>query len=56
MKIVDYTELPLGTKIDDGEIYLCPHCGKSGLAEKVYDQTYFTHLLEWQFNERGPSP
>jgi hypothetical protein len=27
-----------------------------GLAEKVYDKTYFTHRLEWTFNERGPFP
>jgi hypothetical protein len=42
---MDYTQLELGTKIDDGVIEVCPQCGKRGLA--VYDpaihKAYYTH-------------
>jgi hypothetical protein len=39
----DYTYLPLGTKIDSGEIQVCPHCAKHGLLEVVNGNRWFTH-------------
>ncbi len=53
MRIDDYTQLPLGTKIDNGEIKTCPHCGKAGLAEQASGKMFFTHLQACGFNERG---
>jgi len=44
MRTDNYTQLPLGTSIDDGEIKVCPHCGKRGLAELRPDRELkFTH-------------
>ena len=31
-KPIDYTAMPLGTKIHGHEIELCPKCGRNGLA------------------------
>jgi hypothetical protein len=33
MRIDDYEHMPIGTKVDGGEIAKCTQCGKPGLAE-----------------------
>ena len=53
MRIEDYTNLPPGTRIDNGVIETCPHCGKLGLAETVTGNTYFTHKQWAGLNEEG---
>lgn len=53
MKTTDYASMPLGTKIDNGEIQTCPVCEKAGLAEKVGAITYFTHFHTVGFNDKG---
>jgi hypothetical protein len=53
MKIDDYTRLPIGTKIDNGEIQTCPHCGKLGLLEEVDGKKWFTHSQARGFNSKG---
>jgi hypothetical protein len=30
--MTDYTQLPLGTKIDDGVAEICPHCQRVGVT------------------------
>lgn len=42
----DYTVMPLGARIDDGEIKVCPECGRRGLAVDDLDvhKTYYTHV------------
>jgi hypothetical protein len=39
----DYTRLPIGTKIDDGEIQECPYCGRAGMVMVVGGKTYYNH-------------
>ena len=51
MKTDDYTCLPVGTRIDNGEIKVCPYCGKNALAEIVNDSTFFTHSQSVGFDE-----
>ena len=53
MRKDDYTRLPLGTKIDDGEITKCPYCGRNGLADTANGKTFYTHFQEVGFNEMG---
>ena len=53
MRVVDYSNLPLGTLIDNGEIKTCFYCGKAGLAEEVSGKTFYTHYQSVGFNERG---
>lgn len=42
----DYTLLPIGTKIGQGEIKICPLCKKAGLAKQVDKVLFFRHA-EW---------
>lgn len=53
MRITDYKSLSVGTKVDDGEIQKCPHCGQNGLAETVGGKTYYTHYQTFGFSEAG---
>jgi hypothetical protein len=53
MRVNDYTLLEVGAKIDNGEIQLCPHCGKKGLAEEVNGMMFFTHFQAVGFNDSG---
>jgi hypothetical protein len=41
---MDYTKLPVGQKIEDGQIEKCPHCGRNGLAAKVEGKNFYTHI------------
>jgi hypothetical protein len=43
MRVTDYTAMSLGTKIENGEIKKCPHCGNNGLAEEANGKTFYTH-------------
>ena len=47
----DYTRLPIGTKIEDGEIGVCPKCGKRGLARKdvAVKKVYYSHADTFGF-------
>jgi hypothetical protein len=47
MKTFDYSQFPVGTMIDKCEIQLCPHCGKTGLAERIRNTTFFMHFQAW---------
>jgi hypothetical protein len=53
MITTDYTLLAIGTKIDRGEILICPDCGRPGLAEEIYGKTYFTHSQSAGVNNDG---
>ena len=55
MKTTDYTKLPIGTKVEDGTIQLCPHCGRHGVAEEVYGKTFFTHSY-WRGYDQRDNP
>jgi hypothetical protein len=39
----DYTNLPVGTKIDGREIQVCPCCGRRGLRTETYGVPFYTH-------------
>jgi ribosome-binding protein aMBF1 (putative translation factor) len=39
----DYSNLSVGTKIEGGEIQVCPKCGKRGLREITDGSEWFTH-------------
>ena len=41
--MINYTKLPIGTKLDSGEIQVCTYCGKHGIAEKHDDKIIFVH-------------
>jgi hypothetical protein len=56
MKVNDYTRLQIGEKIDNGEIQICPHCGKNGLAEQVNGKMFFTHFQAVGFNDSSGQP
>jgi hypothetical protein len=49
----DYTSYPIGTRIEgvEGEIQICPHCGKNGLANLVDGKMVYTHSQSYEFNE-----
>jgi hypothetical protein len=53
MKIDDYTRLPLGTKLEDGEIKICPHCGNNGLEKDVDGKTFYNHHTAAGYDEKG---
>jgi hypothetical protein len=53
MRHESYTHLPIGMKIDNGEIRKCPHCGKSGLLEVVDGKKWYTHSQIVGFDSRG---
>ena len=39
----DYTKLAIGTRIDNGVIRLCPHCGRPGLLEEREGKQWYVH-------------
>jgi hypothetical protein len=41
----DYTELPIGTRIDKGEIVICPYCHRHGLKVFVNDVAFYNHRM-----------
>lgn len=53
MRTQDFTRLPIGTKVGKAEIQKCPHCGKPGLAETVYEKMFYTHSQSVGMNEEG---
>ena len=40
---MNYSALPVGMKIDDGEIVVCPECGQNGLRQVSGMKEFFTH-------------
>jgi hypothetical protein len=42
---IDYTVLALGERLEDGEIEVCPHCGKNGLARQESGKMFWNHYL-----------
>ncbi len=53
MRTTDYTKVPVGTKLDEGEVYKCPHCGRPGLLEIVNEKKWFTHSQSVGFTDKG---
>lgn len=48
MPFYDYHFLPVGHVLKEGEIKVCPHCGKPGLAEQVNGMDFYTHAMGWK--------
>ena len=48
----DYTKLPLGTKLQGGEIKTCPHCQRLGLELQQGAKTFYSHIDAMEFD--GP--
>jgi hypothetical protein len=42
---IDYSALAVGEKLEDGEIEVCPHCGKNGLAKPESGMMFWNHYL-----------
>jgi hypothetical protein len=42
--IFDYTILALGSKIEEGEIAVCPKCQRRGLRVEVDGHCFYTHF------------
>lgn len=40
----DFTALPIGLKIENGEIQVCPYCNRRGKLEVVAGKSYYLHL------------
>jgi hypothetical protein len=53
MRHDDYTRLPIGTKLDSGEIQKCPHCQRTGLLEVVDKKKWYTHSQFVGFDSKG---
>jgi hypothetical protein len=51
--ISHYARLPLGTKVDGGEIQACPKCGNLGLAKEETGKLWFTHSQASYVDEKG---
>jgi hypothetical protein len=49
----DYTVLPVGTKIERGEIRVCPICGKNGIAINIGGEVFYTHTYTITENAQG---
>jgi hypothetical protein len=41
----DYTDLPIGTLIDNGEIVVCPYCHRRGLKVFVNGVAFYNHRM-----------
>jgi hypothetical protein len=39
----DYTRLPIGTKLEKGEIQICSYCGRPGYAQTIDGKKHYTH-------------
>ena len=53
MRTRDYSRLPIRTKVENGEVRVCPHCGRAGLCEEVDGREYFVHSQTAGVNEQG---
>jgi hypothetical protein len=42
--ISDYTVLPMGTKVEGGEITVCPKCQRRGLHVEMDGHSFYTHF------------
>jgi hypothetical protein len=42
---IDYSTLPVGTKIHGHEVGLCPKCGRNGLVSRTNGATNYLHAL-----------
>lgn len=46
-KTIDFTDLPVGTKVMWGIIEKCPHCRKNGFADRRDENTLrYIHVIE----------
>jgi len=43
MATEDYTAIALGTRVGNGEIHTCPHCGQRGILEIVNGKNWYIH-------------
>ena|ERR1700730_504234 len=68
--IQDYTAWTIGKKVDRGEIKVCRHCSRNGLAQEIHGKVFYKHkvlsepdpsdpkkplLLDWDFCPRDLS-
>jgi hypothetical protein len=53
VQVEDFTQMAIGTKLDNGTIEECPHCGKLGLMEEASGRKWFTHSQSRGYNEDG---
>jgi hypothetical protein len=52
-KIINYTDIPPGTKVREGTIQFCNHCNRTGRAEFFHGQTIILHAVWIISNEDG---
>jgi hypothetical protein len=49
----DYTQMTAGTKVDRGEIQICPSCGRLGLTKEINEVIFVTHSAWLTPNGKG---
>ena len=42
--ISDYTVLPMGTRVEGGEVRVCPKCRRPGLNVEMDGHSFYTHF------------
>jgi hypothetical protein len=42
--ISDYTVLPMGTRVEGGEVKVCPKCQRRGLNVEMDGHSFYTHF------------
>lgn len=52
--VEDYTQMPIGVKIQKGDITECPHCKKVGVIESRNEKTFYFHRLGYKLINGGP--
>jgi hypothetical protein len=53
---VDYTVLPIGTKILSSEVVKCPHCGRPGLQQFGSDGPCYLHRVCTDYDDYSHGP
>ena len=51
--ISDYTVLPMGTKVEGGEVKVCPKCQRRGLNVEMDGHSFCTHYQILQKDDPG---
>jgi hypothetical protein len=50
----DFTSMLIGTKIDNGDIQVCPYCNRRGLCEVVNGMSFYLHSETIEVDPSAP--
>jgi hypothetical protein len=54
--VEDYTQMPIGVKIQKGDTAECPHCKKVGIVEPRNGKTFYFHRLGYRLTSNEDIP